>query len=40
MVEGAPWSRVVKEIETIIMTFPSLEGFMVRMIRQHHRWWR
>tara|TARA_B100001094_G_C18172938_1_gene796221 strand:- start:509 stop:1456 length:948 start_codon:yes stop_codon:yes gene_type:complete len=29
MVEGAPWSRVVKEIETIIMTFPSLEGFMV-----------
>ena len=29
MVEGAPWSRVVKEIETIIMTFPSLEGFMI-----------
>ena len=29
MVEGAPWSRVVKEIETIITTFPSLEGFMV-----------
>jgi tRNA U34 5-carboxymethylaminomethyl modifying enzyme MnmG/GidA len=26
MVEGAPWSRVVKEIETIITTFPSLEG--------------
>ena len=29
MIEGAPWSRVVKEIETIIMTFPSLEGFMI-----------
>ena len=29
MVEGAPWSRVVKEIETIITTFPSLKGFMV-----------
>lgn len=29
MIEGAPWSRVIKEIESIIMTFPSLDGFMV-----------
>lgn len=29
MKQGAPWSRVMKEIESIIMTFPSLDGFMV-----------